>query len=85
MAIKVKKGVYKCLFCNFTSGDPKVVDAHRDSEHEYILLPITKEELARLIQFIWKKDDKLIGDLYSKLKEYLNNFGKKDSILEEME
>lgn len=81
MAIRLKNGNFRCLFCNFTHPNPSKVNDHRDQEHEYVLVPMTNEELYKLVQFIFTKDETLIDeDLYLRLKNYLNNFRKREKI-----
>lgn len=78
MAIKLKTGEYKCLFCNYRHNNPSLVNDHRDKEHEFVLVPMTNDMLSRLVQFIFTKNEELITeDLYNMLKMYLNNFRKR--------
>lgn len=73
MAIKLGNGKYQCLFCDFIGTTPSEVDSHRDRTHQFIMLPLLKEDLARLIQFIYTKDENLITPrLYKLLKAYNN-------------
>jgi hypothetical protein len=52
MAYKNKEGKWACMFCNKTFTDPNMANAHRDTEHDFVLLPLTKIELANLMHFI---------------------------------
>lgn len=70
MSIKKKDGSYQCFFCDFTSKNAVKVQAHQDSSHEYVVFPIQIEDLNRLIQFIYFKDDKLIRPELLKLMKY---------------
>lgn len=78
MAIKVGKNQYKCLFCDYIGPDPTNVDSHRDKEHDYLMIPMLREDLNRLIQFIFTKDDRLLTErLYTTLTSYNNNITRK--------
>lgn len=72
MAIKRKDGLYQCFFCDFKDKSPMKVQAHIDTEHEYVVLPIQLEDLNKLIQFIYLKDDRLISlQLLNTMKYYI--------------
>lgn len=76
MAIRLKNGMYKCLFCEFTDKHSAQVEKHQDT-HNYILVPFTNEELLFLVRFLFTKDETFIDPVVSKrLKTYLNNFNK---------
>lgn len=80
MAIRLKSGVYQCMFCDFTNPDGKLVDAHQAGEHNYVLVPMTVNELFDLLQFITMKDESYLPPrLYKRLKEYLNNANRRNS------
>jgi hypothetical protein len=72
MTIKKKDGSYQCFFCDFKDKSPMKVQAHVDTEHEYVVLPIQLDDLNRLIQFIYLKDDSLISPkLLETMKYYI--------------
>lgn len=54
MAIKLKNGRYQCSMCDKVFVNPMVADAHRDNEHDLIIVQMDKPELWRLLQFIYK-------------------------------
>ena len=73
MALKIN-GKFKCIFCDYTHTSSGMVDAHRDTEHDYVLVPMLQDDLARLIQFMYTKEDGLITErLYVTLRDYLNH------------
>lgn len=65
MAIKTPKGKYKCVFCG------KEYDKASDADecvikHDLFFIPMTKEEINQLIQYIYDLRDppiQLIGRL----------------------
>jgi hypothetical protein len=61
MANKNKNGEYVCSYCNKVYTHPTQADNCRDS-HELIYVPITREDLNRLIQFIYLKQDELLTE-----------------------
>lgn len=70
MAIKTKSG-YSCGYCGKHFTDPVECDAHKE-EHKLIYLPISREDLSRLVNFIYTKEEKLLGDdLVDRLQNYL--------------
>jgi hypothetical protein len=72
MAIKKRDGSYKCFFCDFKDKSPMKVQAHIDTTHEYVVLPIQVSDLNRLLQFIYLKDDSLLNpELINVIKYYL--------------
>lgn len=74
MAIKLSNGKYKCMFCEYTNSVGADVDGHTEREHDYFLVPLLREDLARLMQFIYVKDDALITErLYKTLQKYNNS------------
>jgi hypothetical protein len=78
MAIKLKSGKgYRCMFCSFQAVDVMDVEVHQRT-HDFVLLPILGEELNRLMQFIFTKDETLIPkELYERIKLYNNNLHKR--------
>lgn len=70
MAVKVHTG-WACGYCGTVFTDPTKADACRDS-HELIYVPFTKEDLNRLLQFIYLKNDELLTkSLMDTLQKYL--------------
>ena len=70
MAVKVKNG-YKCGYCGKFFTDPIECDSHKDS-HKLIYLALSKEDLNRLVMFIYSKDESVLGeDIVSRLQSYL--------------
>ncbi len=73
MALKTKLG-YKCAYCGkeFTTNTA-MSDAEVCKEsHNLIYLALSKDDLHRLIQFIYSKDDRLLGDtLVDRLQNYM--------------
>lgn len=71
MAIKLKSGKYKCGYC--TKEYAKLDEAETCKEsHNLIYLSLSKDDLHRLIQFIYSKDDRLLGDnLVDRLQSYM--------------
>ena len=66
MAIKVPqkngKFKYKCSFCNKVYDDPERADWCRDTNHDLVYVQILREDVNRLIEFIYLKNDKLITE-----------------------
>ncbi len=70
MPLKLQNGKFKCLFCEFTHHLSSHVYSHM-LEHDYFLVPMTREEIVRLMQFIFTKDDSLIPEsLYKRLRDF---------------
>ncbi|GEM_PF-4944208 len=71
MAIKIGPKKYKCLFCDYVGTDAVSVDSHRDNEHDYVLVPMLREDLVRLQQYIFTGDKELLTKrLYDIIKQY---------------
>lgn len=71
MALKQKNGKYKCMFCSFEHYLSAHVYSHMLESHDYVLVPMLREELVRLLQFIMTKDESLITEeLYKKLRDF---------------
>ena len=71
MAIKTRKGKYKCLFCE------KEYDKASDADecvlkHDLHYVPMTKEEINQLIQYIYDLRDPPI-QLISRLKKVMRD------------
>jgi hypothetical protein len=70
MANKVKNG-YQCGYCKKFFTDPIECDSHKET-HKLIYLALSQEDLNRLVQFIYSKDDRILGgDLVDRLQSYL--------------
>lgn len=59
VAIKLPNGKYMCSYCEKIHNDPTSADSCRDS-HNLIYVALSKEDLNRLINFIYIKDDTLL-------------------------
>ena len=71
MAIKNKKGEWCCMYCKKVYVHPQDADACV-TEHGVIFCPLTKEDIGRIIQFIYLKDDELIDkELIDRLKGFI--------------
>lgn len=55
MSILLKNGKYGCLFCREEFSRSIDADAHQ-STHDFVLLPIMKEELSMLLQYIMQSE-----------------------------
>jgi hypothetical protein len=84
MAITVKNG-YQCGYCGKFYTNPIAAENCKDS-HNLIYVPFTKEDLNRLINFIYSKEEKLLTEtLITTLQKYLKgsfniiDIGKKDA------
>jgi len=60
MAIKLEKNKWRCDFCNETFATNVLADAHRDTAHSVIYVPIFEDDLNRLLMFLYRKDDQLL-------------------------
>ena len=70
MANKIKEG-YECGYCKKFFSDPVECDSHKET-HKLIYLALSQEDLNRLIQFIYSKDDRVLGDsIVNRLQSYL--------------
>ena len=69
MANKVRGG-YQCGYCKKFFTNP--VDADNCKEgHDLIYIPLSKEDLNRLIMFLYSKEDKLLtSSLVETLQKY---------------
>lgn len=67
---KTTKGKYKCLYCGKSySEEGEAVDC-KDSHH-LVYVPIAREDLNRLLQFVFlKQDDLLTPELVRILQRY---------------
>jgi len=60
MAIK-SGGKYLCSYCYKPYTDPTKADSCRDN-HDLIYVQISREDLARLMQFILTKDEEVLTE-----------------------
>lgn len=73
MAIKTKTG-YACGYCHkIYTGETGASDATKCKEsHDLIFLQLSKEDLQRLVMFIYSKEDDVLGDdIVNRLQSYL--------------
>jgi len=61
MALKTKKGKYKCSYCNKEYDNPTQADTCRIN-HDLVYVPLSKEDINRLAQFIITKEEKLLTE-----------------------
>ena len=57
MAFKTKDGKYQCSYCLKKYDDPVKADACRE-EHDLIYLPLTREDIFALANFLHSKNEK---------------------------
>lgn len=70
MAIK-RGNKYYCSVCDKEFINPVQADIHRDTEHEIIYVPFSKEELHRLIMFLELRDPSVLTrNIVTTLKKY---------------
>ena len=78
MAIKLKNNTWKCTHCEQTFPRATLADAHRDTEHDIIYFPISREDLNKLLQFVFSKDDRILSKAFVRtLQLYNRNSSKK--------
>lgn len=74
MAIKLKNGGYACGYCGkeFLSNTG-MLDAETCKEsHNLIYLQLSREDLQKLVMFIYNKDDAILSEkLVERLQSYL--------------
>ena len=72
MFIISKRGKWGCIYCNkFYDTQDKALECV--DTHKLILVPIAKEDLNRLLTFIYIKDSKLLSsDLIRIIQRYNN-------------
>ena len=67
---KLKNDKWKCLYCQ-RIFDKKEDAYEHETKHEIVLVPMAKEDLNRLLLFIFTKEDELLREnLISMLKRY---------------
>ncbi len=59
MAIK-RGNRFFCSICGKEFPNATFADAHRDSEHDIIYVPMERSDVGRLIQYIYTKDDAIL-------------------------
>ena len=78
MVVKTSKG-YKCGYCQKIFVTSPEADKCKDS-HQLIYVPLSIDDLNRLVNFIYLKEEKLLTeDLVNTLQKYLKNSRKKDA------
>lgn len=78
MAIKTSKG-YKCGYCGKLFVTSPEADKHKES-HSLIYIALSKDDLNRLVNFIYLREEKLLTDtLVTTLQKYLKSSRKKDA------
>lgn len=61
MAIKNKRGEWICSVCGEVRKNPADADSCRD-KHDIIYVPFLREDLNRLLHFIYQPDESLITE-----------------------
>lgn len=61
MALRQSDGTYRCSYCGKSFSRSQEADSCRDS-HQLIYVPLTKNDLNHLINFIYSKDEKLLTE-----------------------
>jgi hypothetical protein len=70
MSIHIGDKLYKCLYCGKVYSKDVLADACRES-HNLIYIPISYDDLQRLIQYIWVGDKNLLtASLMNTLQKY---------------
>lgn len=73
MALKTKTG-YACGYCRreFTGKNAMAEAEECKDQHNLIFLQISKEDLQKLVMFIYSKEDRVLPDtLVERLQSYL--------------
>ncbi|HEC64006.1 MAG TPA: hypothetical protein ENI23_01790 [bacterium] len=65
MAIKTKDGQFRCMYCERIHEKEEKADECRET-HDIKYLPISKEDLNKLANYILHPNPKLIMDVYGK-------------------
>lgn len=77
MAIKNAEGKWICSYCRKEYSTPALADTCRD-EHDIIYVPLGREDLNRLINFLFIQDPKLMREtIVRALQTALSNSQKK--------
>ena len=77
MAIKTAKG-YKCGYCGKLYVTSPEADRCKDS-HELIYVALSKDDLNRLVNFLFIRDEKLLTEtLITTLQKYLKSARRKE-------
>ena len=78
MAKKLPNGRYECTFCHKDFETVAKADGC-EMAHQIIYVPIKKEDLMRLIQFLYTREEKLLTDsLVNTLTKYARAKTEKD-------
>jgi hypothetical protein len=79
MVIKIDSEYFECAFCHKRFKNPLLAHSCEKS-HKLIYVPLTMEDLKRLVQFIFTHDDNLLNTTmvktlmdYSNRKEIVEN------------
>lgn len=51
--MKLKNGKYGCLFCAKEFDSPAEAYTHTQDSHDFVLVPMLKEEMSRLLMYIF--------------------------------
>lgn len=72
--IKTPDGKYQCIICNIQyAKDIEAVTC--ESGHDLVYVPFNREDLFKLIQFLYTKDDSLLSEsLMKTLLKYKRGF-----------
>jgi hypothetical protein len=54
-----KKKIYRCTYCSKEYDNSAKADSCLE-EHHLILVPISREDIKRLVQFIYLKDERIL-------------------------
>lgn len=65
MAIKTRDGKWKCMYCLKIYERAEKADVCRE-EHDIKYLPISKEDLNKLANYVMHPNQKLIMDIYGR-------------------
>ncbi len=65
MAIKTKDGQFRCMYCEKVFDKEDKADECREA-HDIKYLPVSKEDLNKLANFILHPHTKLISDVYGR-------------------
>jgi hypothetical protein len=64
-------GTYKCMYCGVEHPNP-LMAAACEKTHNVLYMPVHKEDLVKLVQFIYTGEAKLIPErLYKTIMKYV--------------
>lgn len=72
MALK-SNGKYACSYCGKEFNCYQEADACRDN-HDLIYLALTKEDISRVLQFFYTKDEELLSEELIKRFQFVKKF-----------